>query len=311
MDGILLSELKKILILGLDQAGKTSILNILKEKYNKMDNIKPTVGIEREQLEVFGFPVITWDLGGQAKFRQEYLSKKNVKIFENSDSLFYVIDTMNEARFEEALQYFTDILEIIEPLDTRPELVLLIHKIDPNIRNDPETQDSINMVKDLFTAAGYDLTIHITSIYDRRTVIEAFSKTFQTLIAALKPVKDLLKSVAILLHLDAAILFDENLMILNEYYSEPEYEEVCLNTVYNSIYYMTHTNPKMADNVAQNFELVLNIKSYTKRFTFMDVQVKGLNMHLLTMGEEALDKAKVLEKFNSMAHIFEKKKWSA
>jgi small GTP-binding protein len=306
-----LSELKKILILGLDQAGKTSILNILKEKYNKMDNIKPTVGIEREQLEVFGFPVITWDLGGQAKFRQEYLSKNNTKIFENSDSLFYVIDAMNEARFEEALQYFTEILEIIETLDTRPDLVLLIHKIDPNIRDTPETQDSISMVKDLFTAAGYDLTIYITSIYDRKTVIEAFSKTLQNLISALKPIKDLLKSVAILLHLDAAILFDGNLMILNEYYSTPEYEEVCLNTVYNSIYYMTHTNPKMADSVAQNFELVLNIKSYTKHFTFMDVQVKGFDMYLLTMGEDALDKAKVFEKFNSMAHIFEKKKWSA
>jgi len=274
-----------------------------------MDNIKPTVGIEREQLEIFGIPVITWDLGGQEKFRKEYLNKKNVKVFENSDSLFFVIDALNEARFEEALHYFTEILEVIEPLDTRPKLVILIHKIDPNIRDEPETQNCINKVKGLFTSAGYDLTIYTTSIYDRRTVIEAFSKTFQELISTLEPLKKLLESVSILLHLDAAILFDENLMILNEFYSKPEFEEVCLSTVYNSIYYMTHTNPKMAENVAQNFELVLNIKNYTKRFTFMEVQIKRLNMYLLTMSNDILDKSKVFEKFNSMAHIFEKKKW--
>ncbi|MHA1650874.1 MAG: ADP-ribosylation factor-like protein [Candidatus Helarchaeota archaeon] len=302
-----MGEVKKILIVGLDQAGKTSILNILQEKYNKMDNIKPTVGIERDEITVFGFPIVTWDLGGQEKFRKDYL--KNSKYFENTDSLFFVIDAVNSSRYDEALKYFEEILGIIDNLDGKPKLVLLIHKIDPNIRDDPKIQENIKEIKDAFLTVGYDLSIYITSIYDRKTIIEAFSKTFQELISQLKPLKQLLESIVLLLKLDAAILFDENLMILNEYYRNEEIEAICLNTVYNSIYYMTHTNPKLAENFLGNFELVLNIKHRTKKFHFMTVELKRWLMYLLTMGEEELDPDVVLSKFQSMAHIFEQKKW--
>ncbi len=298
-------ELKKILIVGLDQAGKTSILNVLQEKYNKMDNIKPTVGIERTEIKIFGISVLAWDLGGQQKFRQEYL--KNPKNFENTDSLFFVIDALNSSRYDEALQYFTEILEIIEKLDTRPQIVLLIHKIDPNIREDPNNAVIIETLKQLFFTAGYQLSVFTTSIYDRQTIIEAFSRCFQEIIQSLQPIKKLLESLALLLKLDAAILFDEHLMILNEHYKTKEIEEVCLSTVYNSIYYMTHTNPKLGEHVLKNFELVLNVKGGAKRFNFLEVAIKGLQMFLLTMSDETIDTHTVFEKFNSMAHIFEKK----
>ncbi len=298
---------QKILIVGLDQAGKTSILNILQEKYTKMNNIKPTVGIERGQIEIFGFPIVWWDLGGQEKFRKDYL--KNTKNFENTDSLFFIIDVLNEERYEEALLYFTNILEIFEKLETKPKLVVCIHKVDPNIRDNPETIQNIEKLRSLFSSAGYEISIFATSIYDRKTVIEAFSKTFQELISTLRPIKKLLETLVILLKIDAAVLFDENLMILNEYYQSKEIEEVCLNTIYNSIYYISHTNPKLAENVQGNLELVLNIKSYTKRFNFLNVTLKEWQVYLLTMGEVKLDPNDLLTKFNSMAHIFEKKKW--
>ncbi len=269
-----------------------------------MNNIAPTRGIEREKIEIFGFPILLWDMGGQKTFRDDYL--KSFKNFEDTGSLFFVIDALNVERYEEALHYFTDILEIFNQLKMQPMLNVCIHKVDPNIRDNTEIIESIEKLKNLFALAGYKLSIFITSIYDRKSIIEAFSKTFQELISTLNPIKTLLENFVKLVRLDAAVLFDENFMILNEYYRSKEIEAVCLNTIYNSIYYITHSNPKLAENVEMNLELVLNIKDYIKRFNFMNLILRGLPMYLLTMGAEKLVKDKLLDKFNSIAHIFEK-----
>ena len=130
-----MSEPKKILIVGLDYAGKTSILNILNQKYNLMDNIRPTAGIERDRMKIMGIPVVTWDLGGQEKFRKEYI--KNIKYFDKTDSVFFVVDTLSAARFELALQYFTEILMIFEKLQLTPKLVLCLHKIPGTYIGEP------------------------------------------------------------------------------------------------------------------------------------------------------------------------------
>jgi small GTP-binding protein len=297
-------QMNKIVIVGLDQAGKTSILNILNQKYNLMDNIKPTVNISRAEIKVLGIPIICWDLGGQERFRKNFLT--NFKVFEQTDSLFYIVDALNAVRYEEALQYYIDILNIFEKLKTKPKIVLCIHKIDPNLQNDSDTLEAIQDVKELFLpkSEDYEITTYITSIYDRRSIVEAFSKNIQQLITTLKPFKPLLESIALLLKLDAAILFDENLMILSDYYKSAEIEEVCLSTVYNSVFYMTRTNPKLAEHFTSNFELVLNVKNRTKLFNFTEIKFKGWNLYLLTMGEQKLDTKVVYTKFESIIHAF-------
>lgn len=300
-------DISKILVVGLDQAGKTSILNILNQKYNLQDNIKPTVGIGRTEIKILGVPVICWDLGGQEKFRKNFL--KNIKIFEHTDSLFFIIDALGAIRYQEALQYYIDILDIYRKLESKPKIVLCIHKIDPNLRDDPETLDFINEVKDLFIpkSAEFEVTTYVTSIYDRKSIVEAFSKNLQETIAILKPFKNLLESIVLSLKLDAAIVFDENLMIVSDYYKNPEIEEACLDTVYNSVYYITRTNPKLAEDFTPNFELVLNVKNQERLFNFVEVKFKGWNLFLLTMGNQKLDHKALRERFASMTHVFEKK----
>ena len=300
-------KIHKLLIVGLDQAGKTSILNVLNEKYNKMDNIKPTVGIERDQIKILGIPIVSWDLGGQEKFRDGYL--KNVKIFEQTDSIFFIIDVWNSMRYDEALQYYGNILKKFEKVEKKPNIIVCIHKMDPNLRANPDTNKIIEKVERIFKeeSEGFDVSVFVTSIFDRKSIVEAFSRNLQVLISDLKPFKELLKSLMLLLKLDAVVLFDENLMILSDAYREKEIEELCLNVVYNSVYYMTHSNPKLADDFMTNFELVLNVKSSRKVFSFMQVTFKGWNLFLLTMGDKEVDHDKVHNRFESMAHVFEKK----
>lgn len=301
----------KLIIVGLDQAGKTSILNILNKKYNAMDNIKPTVGIERDEIRILGIPIISWDLGGQEQFRESYL--KNSRLFDKTDSLFYVIDVWNASRFEEALRYYSKLLEFIGELKIRPEIVILLHKVDPNLKDNPNTSTILENLKKLFQeeSEGYNISVFATSIFDRKSIIEAFSKNLQELIADLKPFKKILESVVVLQKLDAAILFDENLIILSDFYRDKEIEGDCLNTVYNSVHYLTHTNPKLADSgdFTKNFELVLNIKNVLKKFIFLETKYRGWNFYLLTMSDKAteVDPAAVSAKFKTITHIFEKK----
>ena len=102
----------KILLMGLDEAGKTSILLSMSGDYEP-SKIRPTLGAERSEINVLGFPIIRWDLGGQEQYRSNYLQRRS-RILDDTDLLFYVVDIANKARYKEALMYYNDILNYFQ-----------------------------------------------------------------------------------------------------------------------------------------------------------------------------------------------------
>ena len=87
------SDMKaKILILGLDGAGKTTIMYQMQLHENV--HAVPTIGFNVEQVNYKGLEFTLWDIGGQTKLRgmwQHYYS--------NSDAVIYVLDTSDIDRF--------------------------------------------------------------------------------------------------------------------------------------------------------------------------------------------------------------------
>ncbi len=303
-----MQSVRKILLVGLDYAGKTSILNVLNHKYNLMDTIKPTPGIEREIITVLDTEIAVWDLGGQEKYRNHYLS--DIRVFAESQAIFFVVDVLNPKRFEEALQYFTTMLILIESFNLNTKFIICLHKSDPNVFSSEEIQDNIRKATALFrtNARGHELSVFITSIYDIKSIIQVFSKTLQETIDGLKPFKEILKTVVSQIGLDGAALFDENMIIISEYYSNKNCEEICLNMVYNSIYNMRFTNPQLKNrNFAANFELILNLKNSHRRFRFLEVKFKTWILYLLTIGKDQFDETKVDHIFKSNLHLFASK----
>jgi len=71
----------KIAFLGLDNAGKTSILTGLKRKFDFMEQVsklQPTLSVDRNTFS-FNFlntQVMQFDFGGQLKYREEYLEHR-------------------------------------------------------------------------------------------------------------------------------------------------------------------------------------------------------------------------------------------
>jgi ADP-ribosylation factor related protein 1 len=91
-----------VLIIGLDHAGKTTILEKIKEIYtnNKVippEKIPPTVGMNLAKITYNGSKVIFWDLGGQMKMRSMW-----EKYYEESNCVIFVIDAADVGRLDEA-----------------------------------------------------------------------------------------------------------------------------------------------------------------------------------------------------------------
>merc|ERR1712188_308113 len=94
----------RILMLGLDNAGKTSILKRLSDE--DITHIMPTQGFNIKSLLHEGFKLNVWDIGGQKTIRPYW---KNY--FENTDALIYVVDSSDRRRVEEAAQELAELLE--------------------------------------------------------------------------------------------------------------------------------------------------------------------------------------------------------
>ena len=104
----------RILILGLDNAGKTSILKALKEE-DAMAEQGPTQGFNLASINMNGRNAKFCDLGGQRSLR-EYWND----YYSATDCLIFVVDSTDGRRMEEAQEAFR---EVTESLPTAPILV--------------------------------------------------------------------------------------------------------------------------------------------------------------------------------------------
>eukprot|EP00744_Colponema_vietnamica_P008643 GILI01012323.1.p1 GENE.GILI01012323.1~~GILI01012323.1.p1 ORF type:complete len:191 (-),score=46.74 GILI01012323.1:149-688(-) len=94
----------RIVILGLDNAGKTCILKKLSDEDVK--NLVPTQGFNIKSIEQQGFKLNVWDIGGQRAIRPYWRN-----YFDDTDVLIYVIDSADTKRIEEASVELEQLLE--------------------------------------------------------------------------------------------------------------------------------------------------------------------------------------------------------
>ena len=85
----------RILMVGLDAAGKTTILYQL--KLGEMTQTKPTLGFNVETVSYKNIEFMVWDMGGQDKIRQLWSH-----YYEGTQALIFVVDSADAARLPEA-----------------------------------------------------------------------------------------------------------------------------------------------------------------------------------------------------------------
>ncbi|XP_021266146.1 ADP-ribosylation factor-like protein 3 [Numida meleagris] len=94
----------RIVLLGLDNAGKTTLLKHLASE--EVSTITPTQGFNIKSVHSHGFKLNIWDIGGQRAVRPYWR-----KYLGSTDLLIYVIDSADQKRFEETGQELAELTE--------------------------------------------------------------------------------------------------------------------------------------------------------------------------------------------------------
>ncbi len=135
----------KISFIGLDQAGKTTIIKRVTRGYFDQATIR-TLGMNVDQFTIGDVQFITWDVGGQIAFRNKLWKDYIV----GSMGIVFVIDAADRDRFEEVKEELWK--HVIKNPDTeRIPILILANKQDlPNAADEGEIVVSLdlNRVKD-------------------------------------------------------------------------------------------------------------------------------------------------------------------
>ncbi|CAH2000223.1 unnamed protein product [Acanthoscelides obtectus] len=127
----------RILMVGLDAAGKTTIL--YKLKLGEIVTTIPTIGFNVETVEYKNISFTVWDVGGQTKIRKLWRH-----YFSNTDGLIFVVDSNDRDRIVEAEQELHNMLSEEELRDS--VLLIFANKQDlPNSMSTAELTDKLKL----------------------------------------------------------------------------------------------------------------------------------------------------------------------
>ncbi|PKK49833.1 hypothetical protein CI102_5114 [Trichoderma harzianum] len=94
----------RVLMLGLDNAGKTTIVKqIMGEDVN---TVSPTLGFIIKTIDYEGYKLNIWDVGGQKTLRSYWRN-----YFEKTDALIWVVDTTDRLRIDDCREELHGLLE--------------------------------------------------------------------------------------------------------------------------------------------------------------------------------------------------------
>lgn len=163
--------------MGLSNAGKTTMIQVLMERYDPEAPIKPTFGVDRQRYWLDDHELVVWDFGGQESYRNQYLQAPD-KYFKHVATAFYVVDVQDPARLISNISYFKLVVEHLLQFSPGARIVLVFHKMDPEF--DPAAR-KINVreqflanIAEFATTHGLDLPRFDTTIYDRDSIVTAF-----------------------------------------------------------------------------------------------------------------------------------------
>ncbi|KAA8916950.1 hypothetical protein TRICI_000917 [Trichomonascus ciferrii] len=136
-EGLLGRREMRILMVGLDAAGKTTIL--YKLKLGEIVTTIPTIGFNVETVEYKNISFTVWDVGGQDKIRPLWRH-----YFQNTQGIIFVVDSNDRDRMGEAREELQRMLNEDELRDAL--LLVFANKQDlPNAMSAAEITEKLGL----------------------------------------------------------------------------------------------------------------------------------------------------------------------
>ncbi|XP_068590077.1 ADP-ribosylation factor 4 isoform X2 [Cebidichthys violaceus] len=127
----------RILMVGLDAAGKTTIL--YKLKLGEIVTTIPTIGFNVETVEYKNICFTVWDVGGQDKIRPLWRH-----YFQNTQGLIFVVDSNDRERVAESAEELSKMIQEDELKDA--VLLVFYNKQDlPNAMDPRELTEKLGL----------------------------------------------------------------------------------------------------------------------------------------------------------------------
>ncbi len=184
------NNMKKIVLMGLSNAGKTCIYERVFEGKKPWELIHQTAtkGIAYKDYEIGPLtkPMI-WDLGGQQQYLDEYHGPLRKNIFRKASILLYVVDITDYDRFDNARIEFEWGVNQILSFNPNAKLNVFLHKSD--LIHDKDSIVSY-IKKEYAQNLSHEINYHLTSIFD-----ESLFKAWSDIIRELSPKSTFINSI--------------------------------------------------------------------------------------------------------------------
>ncbi|RWS24330.1 ADP ribosylation factor 79F-like protein [Leptotrombidium deliense] len=117
-----------ILVVGLDNSGKTTILNCFKSRDEKTEEVVPTVGFNVERFKTSNVNFTAFDMSGQGRYRNLW-----EHYYKNVQGIIFVIDSSDSLRLVVAKEELDLMLKHSE-IEGKPNIPILLYANKMDLR---------------------------------------------------------------------------------------------------------------------------------------------------------------------------------
>jgi len=293
-----MESLLKVIVSGLDNAGKTSILTALDKKYDFAKDIvrlKPTIRVEYHKMNFLRNSCIFWDMGGQTQYREIYKEYQDV-YFDATDLLIYVIDIQDPERFKNSLEYLDAILSFFIESKMDVPIIITFHKYDPDLRGNEEILGNIETLKKtiLENYPNFKILFQQTSIFDIISIVQLVSYGLSVFDEKFFDLSELLENYLEIFSSQALIVFDRNGLIISEYYSdiEPDVYVELLESIKEHLFLLK----RMEEEYIQDYDHDISSSDHTL-FSYLHRMKLGSELFFVSVVTKESQKDDFLEEF--------------
>jgi hypothetical protein len=154
----------KILLMGLQQAGKTAIKDVVffGKEPGEVEDYMATIHYDRQFVDEEKKSMII-DSGGQESYWNEAVTTFRHLVFSNVKLLVWVIDLTRPDLFEESERRFSFTIRQFKKENPEGYISVLCHKVD--LVNPEELVSLLEHIKDTFNDPKYEIRFEASSIY--------------------------------------------------------------------------------------------------------------------------------------------------